>query len=864
MKKLESNSRVTDLKKVLSASAYSNVENALDTGVTGISMLGYSGYDYDIHDIIERMQALADAKHLEHNTPNYGDGNSNTPYVFNNGVGNYFKENRNAFALKTRKFQMGKLKFPLVGDYKSQNKSYLTDCEVENYEDIFNRFANGFNVVIEDINAKKMVTEKKGLVRAFLENSKGIVKTAGRNVKHKISKKPMEIDYKSLPIAYSKGGLGKAKVKLAKISRQKFNFKPVAMPISDADKIVALADHFNGRTINILDKQYKEKTMFYLTPDREKFKFISKVLADIFVCQAIDMGAEANEKVEHSLKLQLTNALATLSSEDSKYLPVISKNAERAARIVMHQLKISPMKIVENKQKMGITYVNKPQTLYDVFFGETLSDKFMSVDRGNEKVILYTDHAKVFKEAEQTFGEILGQTHEPIQTIPDEDLFEDPTPEVQPDPTPDVQPDPTQPKVEKVNENPYFDKPMILTQNAKKLQEQIRKRKREFVRVPSDRPQPIVIEETITPTQYPEVMIERKSKRTQYPEVVIERKPKPAEQPKPAPERPSPNRKPGFTNRPNAGKYQRKTVYTPKIKQKKVVQQKEVTSEKETKQANSQVVINVYNLIQEGDTYNYDNRIYNPDNRSIVNNDNRVFNSDNRSIHNTVNNFGTPSENKPSEDKKENPQLVEKNPGYQPEPTPVKDVKPVEKPTPVEEDKPVEEVTPIEEPTPDVPAGKGEKKNAFNDKTLISRRQVENAFNNILTKAVQGIHNNLVEKKLANDNPEYDAQVEIVEYLQTKLTGSEHELDKLSDYGKAGAKFYDAMQTFRNSIVNEIFGEAEYVNKLDVGAASASALLNNYFKEQSGTKSYLKTFIKQNIETLTTNLQKQQQNEKGK
>lgn len=408
-----------NLKKVLAQKTYENLKEYVENGKDAISMLGYNNAEkFSSADIVTKFQTLADPDFIQETRNSWGDTSGAVPFKVMENVPFFIENTFNSFALKSRFFNVGKLRFPLIGSYKNINKSYFADEEnCENFEAIKNIFASKFNVKIIDQNkTRNMIEYRGGKVRYCGEIVSSAIKSSSK-FKNKFIK-PYKINSESefgLKLTPTRVGIGKAKLLLAS------HFK--GQKVSQAEKIVALVNHWSGRAVLQINKKYSKQIKSKITAEPKQVAFISQLLADIFVCQALDMGVSNNKKIDNALKLQLSNAIASINLLPSD-LDLASAMAEKATSAILQKIEIPFSNIQKNREAMGVSYISQPKDLYETLFGETAKSDFEKV--GND--IVYKGNNKFFGSFETAQEQTLNLTpnnEKENQSYENNDLFEE-------------------------------------------------------------------------------------------------------------------------------------------------------------------------------------------------------------------------------------------------------------------------------------------------------------------------------------------------------------------------------------------------------------------------------------------------------
>lgn len=830
-----------NLKSILNQDTYNIIKNYNETGKDAISLLGYHNSFTKINEVVNSFHALANPQYLSHITNDFGNKFFNSPYEINKQVSPYFNDSYNAFALKSRDFQTTKIKFPLVKDYNIIDKKFFDD-NLEKYNALLQKFANTFSTeIFENESGLEFIKIKNGKLRTVFENGVGILKAFGRKLGRILTPaKTQNINFEKFSIKSSKIGFEKSKISLSNNVITNSGFSPVNMPISKTDKMVAVVDHFVNRTLKKLNLEYANKTLFNKTPNPKKYMFASQILTDIFVCQALDLGAN-NAKVDHALKLQFSNLLSTFDENESKFLPIISKNAELATKVMLTNLQINPNKIIENRQKMGITYKNSPKEFYEILFGETKNDnlKEASIDmnKPNEKTIIYTNKAEIFKDFEQEIVPITPvQNKEEIQEqpkfqtktkiapedyIPDEDLFED---EI-------IQPaQAKQPELkEVVNNKPKSETSQESTQKPK-----------------------TTIQTTLGAVQEP---AEKQNKQTTLAHFSNEDG-----------ENFSEKTKKDTTKQETLSKYSDLTTQTTLSNFAPLTNSTILAQERTTKK------IGTTQPARKFDKYRKKSSITAKKNLSVDKTNQIIALIENRKT-------SLPSiQNKTSITPKTNKAkvigetiIIKKPRGFSSAPQFVafnqlkayqsnESLKPfVQKSTTndVEKEIPEEKYLWI-----DVPELDNKTEVVFN-KSYITSKQVAKAIDTIYVKAINELHASTIKQTLTKKSPQFNAKIKMIEFWQTSLTGTKYTEKQEINFVEAKA-YLTHLEKIKQTIIEEIFHGEDKLEKEKLEVSSAQSLVNKYFKEKTQTNQFFKTYIKNDMQKYAEKVLSSQSSEINK
>ncbi len=365
-----------DLSKVFASSTYKDIEDYMNTNKDAIAMFDYGAPEfYSSEQIVNRFQTLADPQYQTHsslrNNWSANDGRSHFQKIDN--ANNYINDMVNSFVLKDNLFNLDSVTFPLRGSLFDINNNYFQSGDIgeDKYNFIKNQFKNSFNIsLIDGAVSKNIIQTKLGLIEKINQIVTSKIKSVGKIYKKLI--KPVVPDMincnlKSKPSKYFRP-------KTLVLSNGNANTK-----FTSADKIVALVDYFTGKSIQLYEDEGAEK--FGETPNPTKAKEASQLLANIFVCQALDMGGngEANRKVDNALKLQFSNEIACLSDFSKNDFDIIAVAAHNATTNVLRHLGLSFDKIIENRQKyLGQSYMDNIDLTdsRNVLFGRTKDNKF--------------------------------------------------------------------------------------------------------------------------------------------------------------------------------------------------------------------------------------------------------------------------------------------------------------------------------------------------------------------------------------------------------------------------------------------------------------------------------------------------------
>lgn len=365
-----------DLSKVFASSTYKDIEDYMNTNKDAIAMFDYGAPEfYSSEQIVNRFQTLADPQYQTHsslrNNWSANDGRSHFQKIDN--ANNYINDMVNSFVLKDNLFNLDSVTFPLRGSLFDINNNYFQSGDIgeDKYNFIKNQFKNSFNIsLIDGAVSKNIIQTKLGLIEKINQIVTSKIKSVGKIYKKLI--KPVVPDMincnlKSKPSKYFRP-------KTLVLSNGNANTK-----FTSADKIVALVDYFTGKSIQLYEDEGAEK--FEETPNPTKAKEASQLLANIFVCQALDMGGngEANRKVDNALKLQFSNEIACLSDFSKNDFDIIAVAAHNATTNVLRHLGLSFDKIIENRQKyLGQSYMDNIDLTdsRNVLFGRTKDNKF--------------------------------------------------------------------------------------------------------------------------------------------------------------------------------------------------------------------------------------------------------------------------------------------------------------------------------------------------------------------------------------------------------------------------------------------------------------------------------------------------------
>ncbi len=242
-----------------------------------------------------------------------------------------------SYALKETDYE--NIRYPLVASFKSktilfENKTFPT------YQDLINRIQKSYKVKIEEKRSggPLFTYKRNGKVTAMLKNiGLGIV-----NLCRKIFRKDA---FKSQP--NYKG----------KISINGFltaGGRPYK--ISEQEKFTKIMDALGGVTVKKTAKDLKVKL------SKEEL-FVSRVFADILVSRAINYGDVAtNKKVEASLNLQLSNALAGLNLS-SEQLAIVSRVGLDSAVEMVEKLGLSLDEVKSSVTAAGYVYADEPASI---------------------------------------------------------------------------------------------------------------------------------------------------------------------------------------------------------------------------------------------------------------------------------------------------------------------------------------------------------------------------------------------------------------------------------------------------------------------------------------------------------------------
>ena len=427
--------KTINLRDVFTKETYADMENYLKTGNDGIAMMGYkSSRAFSASDITTRFQTLADPEYQadESLRANWGAMGKNYNLTQNQNAKPYIDGKKNSFALYDTGSYTDNVMFPLKGAHLNSAVAYMSGVETPvNYDEIKKLFEKGFNVPIKEVDSPRMLEYKEGVIyhagKAVARKAKRVQRTIkkalGMDVvtinpdltikKHKFFKQP------KINISNGKRSSGIAS-------------------ITDADKLVALVDHFVGKSIFSYDHQLVGFSGFSKTPDEMKAKTAARLLADIFVCQALDMGGdgEANRRIDNALKLQYSNVVAGLDDFTKADFDIVAKNAHDATANILNHLGVPVQNIAYNRVKyLGQQYkdsqlgesqqITQNADEYDILFGATTDNKFQyKMDIQEIKEGEYMMQSNVHYTGPSDFFARYSQPAQPDPTMPPLDAID--------------------------------------------------------------------------------------------------------------------------------------------------------------------------------------------------------------------------------------------------------------------------------------------------------------------------------------------------------------------------------------------------------------------------------------------------------
>ena len=139
--------------------------------------------------------------------------------------------------------------------------------------------------------------------------------------------------------------------------------------ISEYDEIVLLSNLVAERLLAFEAKELKEERKQYKSEDLKVIDEVTKLLLTLGICRTINFGdPEASHEIDEALKLQISNAIATVETSSNHFVKTIVKQTTECMNDFQIRAEFGIESIVENMKANGFRYPKQPTTYAEAVF----------------------------------------------------------------------------------------------------------------------------------------------------------------------------------------------------------------------------------------------------------------------------------------------------------------------------------------------------------------------------------------------------------------------------------------------------------------------------------------------------------------
>lgn len=402
------------LKDILSKETYEDLVDFLHTGEDAITLIA-KGYDAkrsvgtdnvalqtnmpaygkatvnraSAEAVVTRFQTLADPKYVGAVKESFG-AQDGVPSIVMLNVPR-LTNGYSSFALREPSNRIGALRYPLVGSFAS-SKKYFGPSELvcPNFKDIITKIEKSFKVKIRDnssVRSGGKFTHNRHL-RPWLKYK------AARFVNIFARKNPkIFLDFGSL--------FGKKQIRL----RDKING---TQKIAEADKLVYVLNMIAKKANTAVFKSLGKRSGINSVTNKKKVMAATEIMTTMFLAQCFDMGKNEkmagtfNQKVDHALRLQLSNIIASMGNvENANNFEVMTDVAEKSVAVVLKKLGMDYRQIAKVRANcLGVEYKEYPRDLHSALYSSIVYTNRYFVDKEGE-LNAHVDYPVVEEELEE-------------------------------------------------------------------------------------------------------------------------------------------------------------------------------------------------------------------------------------------------------------------------------------------------------------------------------------------------------------------------------------------------------------------------------------------------------------------------------
>lgn len=150
--------------------------------------------------------------------------------------------------------------------------------------------------------------------------------------------------------------------------------------ISEYDEIVLLSNLVAERLLAFEAKELKQDRKQYKNEDLKVIDEVTKLLLTLGICRTINFGdPEASHEIDEALKLQISNAIATIETSSNHFIKTIAKQTTECMNDFRVRADFSIESIVENMKANGFRYPKQPTTYAEAVFNANNFTKIFNI-----------------------------------------------------------------------------------------------------------------------------------------------------------------------------------------------------------------------------------------------------------------------------------------------------------------------------------------------------------------------------------------------------------------------------------------------------------------------------------------------------